>query len=175
MRDGGAEGQVVVTGGLGLDRFNALPDERAGTVLHACCASPAWVRSLVAGRPYGNADALYAAADAALADLSEREVDEAMAGHPRIGDRPENASSRREQSGLAGADEHTLERLAEANRAYEERFGHVYLVCATGRSADEMLAIARDRLGNDPTTERRIVRAELGKINRIRLERLVYQ
>ncbi|MGH8774828.1 MAG: 2-oxo-4-hydroxy-4-carboxy-5-ureidoimidazoline decarboxylase [Jiangellaceae bacterium] len=155
------------------DGFNALPDDAAEAALQACCSSRAWVRDVLAGRPYGSADALFAAADAALAGMDERDVDDALAGHPRIGDEPDSASSRREQSGLVGVDQDTLGRLAEANRRYEERFGHVYLVCATGRTAAEMLAIARDRLGNDPVTERRVTRTELEKINRIRLESLL--
>ena len=97
----------------------------------------------------------------------------ALAGHPRIGERCAHASSRREQSGVAGAGAQVLDALAAGNRAYEERFGHVYLVCANGRPAGELLAVLRGRLGNDPATERRVLRAELREINRLRLERLL--
>ncbi len=120
--------------------------------------------------------ALLSEADAALADVDEREVDKALAGHPRIGDRAaatHSAWSRLEQSGVDGTSDETLAALADGNRAYEERFGHVYLVCATGRSADELLAILQSRLHNDPDTERKVVRDELGKINRLRLEKLL--
>jgi len=158
---------------LGLDGFNALSRERAEHLLRTCCSSRAWARKVSAGRPYGSVEELCLAADDALAALSESDVDEALAGHPRIGDRPADESSRLEQSGVASADERTLAALAEANRVYEERFGHVYLVCATGKGGNELLTILRDRLGNEPAEERRVVRSELGKINRIRLERLL--
>lgn len=160
--------------GVGLDGFNALSDDRAEQALLACCASPAWVREVGAGRPYPDADQLFSAADDALARLTEDDVDDALAGHPRIGERPDTEWSSREQSGTADADAETRRRLAAGNRAYEDRFGHVYLVCATGRSAEELLAVLEDRLGNDPGTERAIVRAELGKINRIRLQKLLH-
>jgi 2-oxo-4-hydroxy-4-carboxy-5-ureidoimidazoline decarboxylase len=159
----------------GLDGFNALSGERAEHLLRSCCSSRTWARKVSAGRPYGSVEELYLAADDALAALSESEVDEALAGHPRIGDRPANESSQQEQAGVAGADERTLAALAEANRVYEERFGHVYLVSATGRGSGELLTMLRDRLGNEPAEERRVVRSELGKINRIRLDRLLRQ
>ncbi|MGH8824866.1 MAG: 2-oxo-4-hydroxy-4-carboxy-5-ureidoimidazoline decarboxylase [Jiangellaceae bacterium] len=159
--------------GLGLDGFNALPDDRAEEALLACCASPAWVRAVGGHRPYRDAGRLFAAADAALARMSDNDLDDALAGHPRIGDRPDGEWSRREQAGVHDADAATRHRLAEANRAYEDRFGHVYLVCATGKSAEELLAILAGRVGNDPPSERATVRAELGKINRIRLQKLL--
>lgn len=154
--------------------LDALPAEQAGGVLHAVCASPAWVAGLLARRPFGTPQALLAAADEVLAGLAETDVDEALAGHPRIGDRAaaaHSASSAREQSGVAGAADGVLAALAEGNAEYERRFGHVYLVRAAGRSADELLALLRERLGNDPVTERAVLRRELAAINRIRLER----
>jgi 2-oxo-4-hydroxy-4-carboxy-5-ureidoimidazoline decarboxylase len=157
-----------------LSWFNGLPDAEAVRALRGCCASRRWAERVAAGRPYEAADDLYAAADATLADLAEADIDEALAAHPRIGDRPTGVDSRREQAGVAGASEQTLADLADANRAYEARFGHVYLVCATGRSADELLAVARSRLSNDPATERRVLRDELGKINYVRLSRMLH-
>jgi 2-oxo-4-hydroxy-4-carboxy-5-ureidoimidazoline decarboxylase len=151
-------------------RFNAVSHAEAERMLLECCAAPRWAREVAAGRPYASVAALQAAAEAALTDA---DVAEGLAGHPRIGDRSGGAQSRREQSGVGGASAEVRAALAAGNRAYEERFGHVYLVCATGRSADELLAILRERLRNDPTTERRVVRAELAAINRIRLDRLV--
>lgn len=161
---------------LGLGRLNALPAPEAERVLRRCCASRRWVEEVAAGRPYAGKEDLYAAADVALHRLGEEDLDEALAGHPRIGERPqgdEASWSRREQRGLASATEDTLAAIAEGNRAYEARFGHVYLVCAADRRADELLAVLRQRLHNDPETERRVLRAELAKINRIRLGRLV--
>jgi 2-oxo-4-hydroxy-4-carboxy-5-ureidoimidazoline decarboxylase len=167
---------MPVPEGLGLDGLNALPAPDAAQVLAACCASPRWAATVAAGRPYSSPEQLYAAADDALADLDEVDIARALDGHPRIGERAEGdggAWSRREQAGVSGARAETLRALADGNHAYEAKFGHVYLVCASGRSADELLAVLQQRLGNDPVTERAVVRRELGLINRIRLVRLV--
>ena len=155
-----------------LDDWNALDAADAERELHQVCAAPRWARQVAASRPYPDLAALQAAAETALTDA---DLDEAMAGHPRIGDRTAGGASRREQSGVAGADPAVLAALADGNRAYEERFGHVYLVCAAGRGAEELLGVLRARLGNDPVTERAVLRRELGRINRLRLERMVAQ
>jgi 2-oxo-4-hydroxy-4-carboxy-5-ureidoimidazoline decarboxylase len=157
-----------------LSRFNDLPEAEAVRALRGCCASERWAERVAAGRPYEAPERLYAAAGEILAGLDEADVDEALAAHPRIGDRPSGADSRREQAGVATASEATRTALAEVNRAYEARFGHVYLVCATGKDADELLGIARERLANDPATERRVLRDELTKINTVRLRRLLH-
>jgi len=159
-----------------LDAFNRMDAAAAVETLIACCASRAWAQRVAAGRPYATASALLAESDAALAALTEADLDQALAGHPRIGERPaaaHNPASTREQSGLSGASQQVLADLAEGNREYEARFGHVYLVCASGRGADELLGVLRQRLRNDPVTERAVMRGELGAINRLRLERLV--
>jgi 2-oxo-4-hydroxy-4-carboxy-5-ureidoimidazoline decarboxylase len=161
---------------LGLAAFNSLPADRAKRALLACCSSRRWAGLLLDGRPYSSADEVYAAADAALDELTDADIDEALAGHPRIGERAgsgHSAWSNQEQAGVVSAAASSHAALAAANRAYEQRFGHVYLVCATGKSATELLAILDDRLRNDDTTERRVVRSEVGKINRIRLERML--
>ncbi|MGY2009215.1 2-oxo-4-hydroxy-4-carboxy-5-ureidoimidazoline decarboxylase [Nocardia gipuzkoensis] len=157
----------------GIAAFDALSDDAAYRAVLGCCSSPGFARSLVEGRPYRSVAALLDAADAASARLPEAELDLALAGHPRIGERPHSAASAREQAGVAGAADAVRAALAAGNRAYEERFGHIYLVCASGRSAEEMLALLNARLRNDPETERRVVRTELGKINRIRLRALL--
>lgn len=162
--------------GQGLSAFNAMQRDEAERALLACCSSTTWAGGVAARRPFVDAADLYGAADAELVELSEGDLDDALAGHPRIGERPrgpDGASSRREQSGLDSAHVETLVAIAEGNRRYESRFGHVYLVCATGRTADELLGLLRARLSNDTPTERRIVRDELGKINRIRLGRML--
>ncbi|WP_378734376.1 2-oxo-4-hydroxy-4-carboxy-5-ureidoimidazoline decarboxylase [Nocardia brasiliensis] len=159
--------------GAALARFHALPESAATEALLVCCSSPAWARALVAGRPYATVDAVLDAADAVLAELPESEIDRALAGHPRIGERPDTAASAREQAGVADAQDAVRSALAEGNRAYEERFGHIYLVCASGRSGSELLAILEARLGNDRETERRVMRTELAKINRLRLRALL--
>jgi 2-oxo-4-hydroxy-4-carboxy-5-ureidoimidazoline decarboxylase len=157
-----------------LSSLNSAPDDdRLRTELTACCAARPWVEALIAGRPFADQDALFAASDAATGELTDAGLAEALAGHPRIGDRTGEAWSRQEQAGMATASADLQAELAEANAAYEQRFGHVYLVCATGKSAEELLAICRSRLGNDPAAERAVVLTELAKISRIRLGKLL--
>jgi 2-oxo-4-hydroxy-4-carboxy-5-ureidoimidazoline decarboxylase len=166
----------MIFGTRDLTGLNTAPAADLEQVLLDCCAAPRWATAVTAGRPYSSAAELYDAADAALNNLDEGEIDAALAGHPRIGAPPESghsASSSREQSSVSGSRATTLAALAEGNREYEARFGHVYLVCADGRSGEELLAVLRQRLHNDPVTERATVRAELRKINRIRLGRLI--
>ena len=155
----------------GAAALDALTDEQFRTLLLSCCDAPAWASRVQARRPYGSADALLAAAAAELAATSEADVDVALAAHPRIGEKPTGADSRREQSAALAGDPAVLDALAAGNREYEARFGHVYLVCASGRSAQELLAVLRSRLGNDPATERAVLRRELAAITRLRLER----
>jgi 2-oxo-4-hydroxy-4-carboxy-5-ureidoimidazoline decarboxylase len=169
---------VPPNGDPGLDAFNALSQDDAETALRACCASRAWVTAVSAGRPYDDKDALLSRADAALAGLAWSDITEALDAHPRIGERAkgpgrEAAWSRREQSGMDNADTDTREALVAANREYEARFGHIFLIFASGRTDREMLAAARERLANDDETERAVVRQELGRIVRLRLERLI--
>ena len=154
------------TTGLPLD---AMPPEQLRVALLGVCASRRWADLVAGAAPYSDLPGLLRAADAALSVLGEADLDEAMAGHPRIGERSEHASSQREQSGVG---EETRAALAEGNQEYEARFGHVYLVCASGRTGAELLAVLRSRLGNEPAYERTVVRRELAKINALRLERL---
>jgi len=157
-----------------LDRMNQAPDdEELRADLPACCAAGSWVATLAAGRPYADSDELFAASDAAIAELTDAGLAQALAAHPRIGDRVTALWSRQEQSGMATASAGLQAELAAANAAYEQRFGQVYLVYATGKSAEELLAGCRSRLGNDPATERAVVLAELAKISRLRLGKLL--
>ncbi|WP_030940521.1 2-oxo-4-hydroxy-4-carboxy-5-ureidoimidazoline decarboxylase [Streptomyces sp. NRRL S-646] len=158
----------------GLARFNVLEEHAAFAVLHEACASTTWARRLLAARPYATADDLFAASDAAMADLGAEDLAEAMAGHPPIGrPKPGDPTSAREQRGMAGASEELQSEMLELNLAYQDRFGHVFLICATGRTGEQMRDAVKERIGNSPEQEREIVRTELGKINRIRLARLV--
>jgi 2-oxo-4-hydroxy-4-carboxy-5-ureidoimidazoline decarboxylase len=158
----------------GLARFNALEEHAAYTALREACASTAWAKRLLAARPYATCEDLYAASDAAMAELTAADLDEAMAGHPPIGrPKPGDPTSAREQSGMAGASDALKAEMLELNLAYQEKFGHVFLICATGRTGEQMRDAVRERIGNPPEREREIVRTELGKINRIRLARLV--
>jgi 2-oxo-4-hydroxy-4-carboxy-5-ureidoimidazoline decarboxylase len=137
------------------------------------CSSPLWAQRVLTGGPFRDAEALLGHADRVLAGLPDAEIDAALEGHPRIGGRADNPTSAREQAGVTHADDHVLAQLAAKNRDYEDKFGYVYLVCASGRSAEELLAVLTERLANDPETERRVMRTELMKINRLRLQRLL--
>ena len=158
---------------IGLDNFNALSERGQMHLLFEVCSSTIWARRVLAAAPFRDAQALYDRADRILAELPDAEIDAALDGHPRIGARADNPSSAREQARVADAADSVKEALAQKNREYEQRFGYVYLVCASGRSAEELLDILTDRLANDPDTERRVMRNELAKINRLRLERLL--
>ncbi|MEV5886923.1 2-oxo-4-hydroxy-4-carboxy-5-ureidoimidazoline decarboxylase [Streptomyces sp. NPDC052020] len=158
----------------GLARFNALDQDTALAALLEACASTAWARRLLAARPYAATEDLFAASDAAMAELTAGDLEEAMAGHPPIGrPKPGDPTSAREQRGMAGASDELKSEMLELNLAYQEKFGHVFLICATGRTGEQMRDALKERIGNAPEQEREIVRAELGKINRIRLTRLV--
>lgn len=137
------------------------------------CSSPIWARWVLADGPFRDDDALLDRADRMLAELPDAEVDAALDGHPRIGASADNPSSANEQARVTGADEAVKAELARKNQCYEDRFGYVYLVCASGRTAEELLAVLTDRLDNDPDTERRVMHSELAKINRLRLQRLL--
>ncbi|CQR60932.1 2-oxo-4-hydroxy-4-carboxy-5-ureidoimidazoline decarboxylase [Streptomyces leeuwenhoekii] len=158
----------------GLARFNALDQDAALAALLEACASTAWARRLLAARPYATTEDLFTASDAAMAELTAGDLEEAMAGHPPIGrPKPGDPTSAREQRGMAGASDELKSEMLELNLAYQEKFGHVFLICATGRTGEQMRDALKERIGNAPEQEREIVRAELGKINRIRLTRLV--
>ena len=186
-----------------LDRATAAT---AAGLLRPSCASARWIERLVSGRPYKTLPALVAASDATIGALGWPDIEQALAAHPRIGDRtpsgpaggrgpqpgdaagsrpiPEAAASdragpaggdreaawsRQEQSGTRDAPADVQAGLRSGNAAYEERFGHVFLICATGMSAASMLDALQDRLGHDPAREREVVRDELMKIVRLRL------
>lgn len=135
---------------------------------------------MAAGRPYGTAEGLLAATDAAFAQMPRESWLEAFACHPKIGDlhslRMKFTGNKEwsggEQAGVNDADEATLRRLAEGNAAYEQRFGYLFIVCASGKSAAEMLALLESRLDNDPETELAIASGEQQKITRLRLAKL---
>ncbi|MFE2675770.1 2-oxo-4-hydroxy-4-carboxy-5-ureidoimidazoline decarboxylase [Streptomyces hygroscopicus] len=153
----------------GLARFNAVAEREAVGMLREVCASRTWGAAVAGGRPYATLGELLDAADAAVAGLTAADLAEALAAHPPIGGPvPGDAASAREQSGVR--DEERAELLA-LNRAYQERHGHVFLICATGRTGEEMVTALHERIRHDADTEREIVRTELGKINRIRLAR----
>ena len=163
-----------------LSTLNALPLLEARAAFLRCCGSIRWVETMLSYRPFESVDQLYSLAEAEWDVLDRDDWLEAFAAHPRIGDiatlRKKFAStatwSEGEQAGVQNADESVLQALAEGNREYEARFGHIFIVCATGKSATEMLGILRSRLTNDPDTELRVAAAEQAKITRLRLEKL---
>ncbi|TDD54486.1 2-oxo-4-hydroxy-4-carboxy-5-ureidoimidazoline decarboxylase [Kribbella antibiotica] len=162
---------------MDLVEFNATPADRLRPELASCCDVPRWVDGILANRPYGDRAALTAVADRLARELDDGEVDRALQAHPRIGDRPQGVSveagwSRKEQAGV-GDDPAVRSALAEGNRSYEDRFGRVFLICATGLSAAEMLSSLQDRLAHDDVTEAAVVHEELRKIALLRLAKLV--
>jgi 2-oxo-4-hydroxy-4-carboxy-5-ureidoimidazoline decarboxylase len=164
-----------------VEELDRLPTDQTQQALERCCGARAWVERMCAARPFGSRDALFAAAERIWRSLSASEWREAFAHHPRIGDvdslRKRFASTAgwaaAEQSGAAAASEATLSALAEGNRAYEEKFGYIFIVCATGKSADQMLALLEARLPNDPEREIENAAEEQMKITRIRIEKLL--
>jgi 2-oxo-4-hydroxy-4-carboxy-5-ureidoimidazoline decarboxylase len=157
-----------------LAAFNAASPQAAERDLLACCASKTFARAMAAGRPYPGPDVVWAAVDAVFQALSWDDIVESMNAHPRIGDRVANGGwSAAEQSGAASAGDALRQALAEGNAAYERRFGHVFLICASGRSGQEMLDQLRARLDHDQDAERPVVREELRKITRLRLAKLL--
>ncbi len=157
-----------------LDSFNAAPAPEAEQAVLACCASMALAEAIAGGRPYPDPAALLAAADAVFEALSWDDIVESMNAHPRIGDRAASGGmSAAEQSGAAAAGDKVRQGLADGNLAYEQRFGHIFLICASGLSGPEMLTQLRARLKNNQDAERAVVRAELRKITRLRMTKLL--
>ena len=157
-----------------LAAFNAASPEAAQRDMLACCASGSFARMMVGGRPYRDPAALKDAVSATFKALSWDDIVESMSAHPRIGDRvPSGGWSAAEQSGAASASDGVRQALADGNLAYEQRFGHVFLICASGLSGQEMLDQLRARLDNDEEAERTVVRQELLKITRLRLTKML--
>jgi 2-oxo-4-hydroxy-4-carboxy-5-ureidoimidazoline decarboxylase len=164
--------------------LNALPPADARAALARCCGAARWVDAMLARRPFASTPALYAEADATWAALGREDFLEAFAHHPRIGARADDAAaadpraaaalawSGQEQARVSDADAETRRALGAANEEYLRRFGYIFIVCATGKSAAEMLALLRARLANDPTRELAIAAGEQARITRLRLEKL---
>jgi len=161
--------------------LNALPEAAAREALERCCGSSRWVAELLAERPFESDVALFAAADRVWAALGRDDYLEAFAHHPQIGASLAELRARfaatsvwsnQEQSGVRGADESTLEALCAKNAQYLARFGYIFIVCASGKSAREMLSLLDARLDNAAEVELRLAAAEQAKITRLRLEKL---
>jgi 2-oxo-4-hydroxy-4-carboxy-5-ureidoimidazoline decarboxylase len=152
--------------------INTLSPSDAREAFTRCCGSQRWVDGMLARRPFTSADQLLAAADAIWAGLDRADFLEAFAHHPAIGAAGARGFSAREQAQVAQASAATRQDLETLNLRYRERFGFVFLVCATGKSADEMLALLRARIDSPADVELRIAAGEQAKITRLRLEKL---
>jgi 2-oxo-4-hydroxy-4-carboxy-5-ureidoimidazoline decarboxylase len=165
-----------------LDALNQLPSNAAKEAFLTCCGADRWADAMVNARPYADSSMLFEAADRIWHGLAAEDWREAFDHHPRIGDldslKARYAATRQwaegEQSGAVQASEAVLTALAEGNRKYEAAFGHLFIVCATGKTAEEMLNLLHARLPNHPDRELRIAAEEQRKITRIRLEKLIH-
>jgi OHCU decarboxylase len=163
-----------------IDRLNLLPATEAEGELLKCCGSKEWARGVTANRPFESLDDLIAKADRIWWALEPADWLEAFQSHPKIGEKKAAAKtaarsqqwSEDEQSGISNSAQQTIEALAELNRIYEEKFGYIFIVCASGKSSEEMLAILRRRLENDPDKELRIAAGEQAEITQLRLRKL---
>jgi len=166
---------------LTVEELNALSVDRASDAFRACCGATRWVAAMTNRRPFFSRDAVLQAADDEWNALGESDWLEAFSHHPRIGESRSSAGgsaaargwSASEQAAVSAAAEDTRIGLARLNHEYERRFGFIYIVCATGRSAEELLALARQRMGNDRDAELRVAAEEQRKITRLRLEKLL--
>ena len=162
--------------------LDSMPPERARATLSTCCGSSRWVEEMLSRAPFGTRGALFQTADSVWSSLGREDILEAFAQHPEIGGDIARLRERfavdsvklseREQVTVQAASEATLLALRDGNRAYKERFGYIFIVCATGKSADEMLVLLRERLNNDPRKELEVAAREQAKITRLRLEKL---
>lgn len=165
-----------------LERLNQLPDADARPLLTRCCGAARWVEGMLQARPFASLEALFARADSLWRELDASDYRDAFAHHPEIGAELDELRrkfaatadlSQREQASVAHASDATLRALRDGNRAYRERFGYSFIVCATGKSADEMLQLLERRLANDSELELAVAAEEQAKITRLRLEQLV--
>jgi 2-oxo-4-hydroxy-4-carboxy-5-ureidoimidazoline decarboxylase len=164
-----------------LHEFNILPKEKLVEELTKCCGSSAWVKRMLAFVPADDMVELLEDAEEQWWKCSEVDWKEAFAHHPKIGDidslkkkfAPTAAWASGEQSGVNTAKEETIKALAESNRLYEKKFGYIFIVCATGKSAEEMLQLLQERLNNKPDDEIRIAADEQNKITKLRIEKLL--
>ena len=163
-----------------IESLNALPSEIARGEFLRCCGATLWADAMTARRPFADEAELFAAAAESFRSLARADWLEAFAGHPKIGDLNSLRSkfahtaawSEQEQGTVAAAAEATIRDLAAGNLAYEQKFGHIFIVCATGKTAAEMLALLQSRLPNSADDELCNAAAEQEKITQLRLRRL---
>jgi 2-oxo-4-hydroxy-4-carboxy-5-ureidoimidazoline decarboxylase len=158
---------------ISINELDAMSEHDVAAVFRECCGASHWVDGMTDRRPFRSREAVFRAADEEWDKCTEADWLEAFSHHPRIGDRSVHGSASDEQSGARNATEELEADLERTNKAYEEKFGHIYIVCATGKSVEEMLDIAHARMRNNPETELRVAAEEQRKIMRIRLEKLL--
>jgi OHCU decarboxylase len=166
---------------VGLEWLNGLSNIDVQEELLKCCGSTNWAKQLVAEHPFPSLNKLFESADQIWWSLEPRDWLEAFHSHPKIGEKKAAAAvaaesqrwSEDEQSGIRDSGEETIAALAKLNREYEKKFGYIFIVCATGKSSEEMLAILRQRLENNAQEELRIAAAEQAKITQLRLTKLI--
>ena len=164
-----------------LASLNSLTADEAQTELLKCCGSKRWAERISAERTFESLDDLIAKADRVWWALQPNDWLEAFHSHPKIGEKKSAAVtseqsktwSASEQAGIANSAEQTLQALADLNKKYEDKFGYIFIVCASGKSSEEMLAMLRNRLENDRDEELRIAAAEQAKITQLRLKKLL--
>ena len=167
-------GAMLMHQGIGLAAFNRLPTRRAVHALYECCNSVAMAADLARGRPYPDRGELYRRADGLLFALSEESVDDILQAYPKIGSRPGSAHSRAEPCSLTHEHPVVMRRLTSAARDYADRFGFEFVMYLGQRcSAAEVIVAIGDRMLHDADTERKIVRNEIAKLNRSRLDRML--
>jgi OHCU decarboxylase len=164
-----------------LEKLNEMSEPQAAELLKQCCGSTQWVFRMLAKRPFPSREDLLRSADEIWNQLGRKDWLEAFAHHPRIGEKksekPQGVKaekwSKHEQAGVKEADDSVRDELARINHEYDVRFGYIYIVCASGKSAEELLAMAQERMKNDPEVEIGVAVEEQRKITRLRLERLI--
>ncbi len=166
---------------MNLDELNSIDAHQLKPELHRCCGSAGWVNQLIERRPFASLDDLMQASDQSWGGLNQEDWLEAFTHHPKIGDlnslKAKFATTSDwaagEQGGVALANDKVIEDLAAGNDAYEKKFGYIFIVCATGKSAGEMLALLQERLKNGPADEIQKAMQEQNKITKLRLEKLL--
>jgi OHCU decarboxylase len=161
--------------------LNALPAEEAAKELLQCCGSKRWAQEMVNHRPYQNLETIVKTADDIWWSLQPDDWLEAFRSHPKIGEKKAAESvsaqarawSGQEQAGTSNASQEAVDSLATLNRAYEQKFGFIFIICATGKTSEEILSALRERLGHDPAAELRIAAGEQNKITELRLKKLI--
>lgn len=164
---------VLLHQGIGLAAFNTLPERKTVHALYECCNNLGLARELTRGRPYRNHDALFRRADALLFSLPDEAIDEILEAYPHIGARPRSLKSAAEQCSVCSDDQTVMTELERAVARYRDQFGFDFVMYVGGLSCTEVSGTLVDRLHNDLETERKVVRNELAKINRTRLERML--